>query len=98
MSAPTVSADVPSASLETRETRLRLWPGVLLVGALWGVRMIATLGEPSPLKFFVSLLITPIAVFLLLIVWWLLFSRLKWADRGLVLGALAIASASTWLV
>ncbi len=98
MSAPSVQSAVQATSPVPVEPRLRLWPGVLLVGALWGMRIFANLGEPSPRKFFLSLMITPMVVSALLCVWWLLLSRLRWADRGLVLLVLTAIAAGTVLV
>ena len=98
MSAPTVSADIQPPSPAWQNRKLRFWPGVLLLVFLWSVRLLANLGEPSPLKFFVSLMIVPLGVFLLTIVWWLFFSRLQWKERGLTLGVLAAVAVGTLAV
>jgi outer membrane protein assembly factor BamB len=71
---------------------------VLLVAALWGMRIYATTGEPSPAKFFRGLMITPMVVTALLVVWWLLASRLRWADRLWGIGGLLVVAAATALV
>ena len=43
-------------------------------------------------------MVTPMLATALVLVWWLFASRLRWADRGLVLGVFALAAAATVLV
>ena len=90
------SLDTQAAGNEPGELRLRLWPGVLLDRGLWAMH-IATTGEPSPTKFFTGLIIAPMVV-TLLILWWALASRLRWADRGWTIGVLVALAAVTALV
>ena len=74
---------------------LRLWPGIAVVALLWLVRLGTSFGEPSPLKFFVGLMIAPLVALLLVNLWWLLASRLLWSDRLVVAGALAVVAGAT---
>ena len=75
------------------QTRLRLWPGVVLVAVFWLVRVWATTGEFALYKFFVGMLIAPLVVLAGLALWWLLASRLRWCDRLLVVGTFVAVTA-----
>src|SRR5580658_3536550 len=63
---------------------LRLWPGVVVVAVQWLLRFVLPIFVPEALgigvigEFFCALLI---------VVWWLFFSRAPWSGR---LGALAL--------
>jgi outer membrane protein assembly factor BamB len=46
---------------------------------------------------FSILIWTPVGTFLALAIWWLFASRLRWADRGLVLFACVAAGVAMWL-
>jgi outer membrane protein assembly factor BamB len=76
-------------------TRLRLWPGIVLVAVLWLVRVGASIGESAMIGFFVGMLIVPLVVLVGIVLWWLFASRLRWSDRLLVIGAFAAATAGT---
>jgi outer membrane protein assembly factor BamB len=76
-------------------TRLRLWPGVVLVAVLWLVRVLASIGESALLGFFVGMLIVPLVVLAGIVLWLLFASRLRWSDRLFVVGTLAAATAGT---
>jgi outer membrane protein assembly factor BamB len=71
---------------------LRMWPGVLLVAALWLVRAWSAIGEFAMYKFFVGLVIAPLVVLVALLIWWMFASRLRWSDRWLGLGTLIIVA------
>ena len=80
------------------EHRLRLWPGLAIVGVLLVIRLIAGLAANSPTHFFLAYMVAPMVATALLVGWWLFASRLRWADRGLVFGVVLLASAATILV
>lgn len=70
---------------------LRVWPGVTAVVVLW----LAMIGLPAILPQLAGVgLIVAAACALLVIVWWLFFSRTPWLER---LGALALIVAAVWL-
>jgi len=69
----------------------RLWPAVALVAGYWAVIGIAHLLVPtviSQLQHFLTIFYSPFILALGIIVWWLFFSRLPWADRLFGLGLL----------
>ena len=93
MSNPTTQ--VRSQPPADAQNRLRLWPGLVLIACLGAARGIASMGEPSPSKFFTGLVITPVVVLAGLLLWWLLASRLRWPDRLLVVACFAVVTLAT---
>jgi outer membrane protein assembly factor BamB len=82
----------------TNKHQLRLWPAVLFCVLLGIARVWATVGEPAPFKFFFGLVIAPAVATILLHLWWLFFSRLRWADRLLGFGVFVAAAVVTVIV
>ncbi len=80
---------------EVDRNRLRLWPAIVILAALGVARVWASTGEPAPSKFFGGLIIAPMIVTLLLNLWWLFGSRLRWGDRLLGVGAFLTVAAAT---
>lgn len=78
--------------------RLRLWPGIVLVAALWLARGWVTFTEFATHKFLLGMVTVPLAVVVGLLLWWLFASRLRRSDRWLVVGAWAAFLAVTWLL
>ena len=69
------------ASSPRGQRRMRLWPGVAIFAVQWaivGVLQLLFSGEPLG---FMSMLIGPMIGTVVLIGWWLFFSRLSWRDR-----------------
>lgn len=74
------------------QTPLRIWPGALIVAVQWLLRF----GMPSavPELSGAAMLAAPAGA-ALVVVWWLFFSRARWADRiGVIVGT-AVAMAAT---
>jgi outer membrane protein assembly factor BamB len=75
----------------TPQKPLRLWPGVVAVTLQWVVRFGVPLVWPDGLMYCV---LGGVAGALLIIVWWLFFSRAPWVDRlgavGLMVAAMAL--------
>ena len=90
--APQSPPDPPGAD---QPSRLRLWPGTILVAVLWLARAWTGIGEFAMYKFFVGMLIVPLVVLVGVLVWWLLASRLRRFDRLLVVGAFVAVTAIT---
>lgn len=89
------SASTQSATTaKTTWRAVRLWPGVVIVAAMWAVRLWGNTGELSPGKFFFSYVIMPLAATAGLLLWWLSFSRVRWSDRALVVGVYAALAAA----
>lgn len=99
MADPTIQAlpstGSPDPQILRSGQRLRLWPGILMVIALWVAQVIASTGEPAPSKFFFGLVITPLVVIVGLLVWTLLGSRLRWSERLIIAAGFVISTAVT---
>ncbi|HEV8062998.1 MAG TPA: PQQ-binding-like beta-propeller repeat protein [Gemmataceae bacterium] len=78
------------------EPRLRLWPGVVLVVIQWACLKVPGLVFPGTMAQFMFMFFGPIATTILFVVWWLFFSRARWSDRGLGLGAAVALGAISW--
>ena len=91
--APLLPEQQPAAS---REQRLRLWPGVVIVASLWLVTTLPGWLAPATKIQFYSMFIGPMAAALIFVLWWLFASRIHWTDRFLVLLASAAVGAATW--
>ena len=77
-----------------RPRDLRLWPGVVAVVLLWVVRFGAKMVMPG-FEGFSRAMMGSMALGLVIILWWLFFSRALWLDRfaglALLAGSLAVA-------
>jgi len=71
--------------------RLRLWPGVVIIALLWFSVTLAGWLAPATMIEFMTKFMAPMVAAVALVVWWLLFSRLRWVDR--LLGLLACGAA-----
>jgi outer membrane protein assembly factor BamB len=72
----------------TRPRPLRLWPGVVIVGVQWLGRYVVPLVAPEATMYGV---LGALACGLLLVLWWLFFSRAPWVER---IGAVALMAAA----
>jgi len=76
---------------------LRLWPGIVAVVLLWVFRIGVKAAVPG-IKGFGYAVMGSLALALVLLIWWVFFSRARWRER---LGALALIVAAlgvTWLL
>ena len=78
--------------------QLRLWPGVAVVAVMWLVRIWSDTGENSPAKIMAGKLFAPEIAVLLLLVWWLFGSRLRWFDRLNVSFAFVMIAVATIVI
>ena len=70
---------------------IRLWPGVAAVALMWVLRF----GVPAVLPDFADVgVLGGLACVLLVLVWWLFFSRARWVER---IGALLLAAVAVLL-
>jgi outer membrane protein assembly factor BamB len=82
---------VSENQIEKGRRPLRLWPGVVIVALQWLLRFVVPVVAPSMLQVGV---LAGIAGGLLVILWWLFFSRAPWPER---LGAVALMAAAVAL-
>ena len=75
------------------ETRLRLWPAVIIVAAHLSVSLGAVLTATTNIHYAIGNFLAPVLAALLLVIWWLAASRVPLRDRliGLVLAAAIVA-------
>lgn len=83
-----------SSPLPDAEPRPRLWPGVLIVALLWLVMTLPSWVEMEQEYQMMSMFYGPMIGAVAFVAWWLLASRLRWADKGIgllvgVLGGVA---------
>lgn len=83
----------PTPDPHSSARRLRLWPGVLIVGVQWLVW--AFLPTVAPDLTIAAVLAAPAGA-LLVLIWWLAFSRASAVDRLLGLVAFVGLPAATW--
>jgi outer membrane protein assembly factor BamB len=79
----------------TRQTSLRLWPGVIAALLLVAIRFVIPLFVPG---FGGGAIIGAVAVALAIIIWWLFFSRAPWSERIGAIAAMGIAVLATYPV
>jgi outer membrane protein assembly factor BamB len=86
----------PVASPSSSIHRLRPWPGVIIVAALWGFFEVLPRLELDGRQFLFFFQWGAMAIIGAYVVWWLFFSRAPWLDRlGLLLLCVA-AGAAIW--
>jgi outer membrane protein assembly factor BamB len=88
--------DMATADFDARPRKpLRLWPAVVAVALMVVSRLVAFIAPSTSLIAFIVGLVCG----LLILVWWLFFSRARWSER---LGALAVMGitlyATSWVV
>jgi outer membrane protein assembly factor BamB len=76
---------------------LRLWPGILIVAAVWAARLAAPAAVPGPLEELMVRGFSSLGGTLAVAIWWLFFSRAGRRERWAIAGVMA-ASASVPLV
>ncbi|HEX4146546.1 MAG TPA: PQQ-binding-like beta-propeller repeat protein [Pirellulales bacterium] len=92
------AAATAQPAANARAGQLRLWPGVAILAALWIIRLVAGLAANSPSHFFFAYMIAPLVATALVLAWWLFASRLRWADRGLVVAVFAATTTATVMI
>ena len=71
---------------------IRLWPAVVIVALQWFLRFVLPVFYPEGLLISV---LGSLACGLLLLIWWLLFSRVRWSER---IGGAVLVVAVMWIV
>jgi outer membrane protein assembly factor BamB len=89
----------PQAEIRPARRPLRLWPGIVLAGTVLLARYVAPAVVPRvPEVAQIGILVSAVAA-LLLLVWWLLFSRAAWSERIAAVVLLAgVLYATSWIV
>ncbi|TWT86748.1 outer membrane biogenesis protein BamB [Pseudobythopirellula maris] len=93
MTEPTTDQE-PDAQTAPSPTKLRVWPAVLIAIVSWFTLTVPIRQTPGELNGFLPMLLGAIGGLLLLLIWWLFFSRVPRRDRtigvALLVGALAL--------
>ncbi len=79
-----------------RGRRLRLWPGLIIVALEWLAIKLPALVAPASFTQFMAAFWGPMIATLLLGVWWLFVSRIRWFERCLGLVIFVAAGAAAW--
>jgi len=79
--AVTTSPPSKTVTVAAGERRLRLWPAVIILALQWLGSLVPAWVVPGTMAHFFSMFLAPQIGALLLMLWWLLGSRLRWTDR-----------------
>ena len=74
--------EIPASS-PTANRPLRLWPGVLIVLVMWACLKVPGYFIPGDTRQLYFVFFGPMILTVLFLIWWVFFSRARWADRGL---------------
>ncbi len=74
----TGESEMARSATPTQQKPLRLWPGVVAVVLMWLLRYVVPVAVPDTAMFAVF---GGLGLGLVVIVWWLFFSRAPWAER-----------------
>ena len=88
---------IPESGDQTPQKHLRLWPGIVLVALQLLFRFGVKAAVPG-IQGFGYAVMGSLVLTLAIIVWWLFFSRARWAERLGGVGLIAIALGGTWLL
>ena len=80
----------PSNASATRP--LRLWPGIIIVSALWAIRLAAPAVVPGPLDELMVHGFSGLVGTLAIAIWWLVFSRANQRERWTIAGVMVAAA------
>ena len=75
--------------------QLRLWPGIAIVALVWLTRVAAPIVGLSPWTEFLLRVVGGFAGAVVLLIWWLGFSRASWFERVTVVGVAVAVPAAT---
>ena len=71
---------------------LRLWPGIVIVAAIWAARLAAPAVVPGPLEELMVRGFSSLGGTLAIAIWWLFFSRASRRERWAIAGLMAAAA------
>ena len=77
---------------------LRLWPALVLLAAIWGLRYLPLLFAEPPLPVFMLSFFGPVACVLLIVIWWVAGSRATRREKLVGLGGLVLIIILTLLL
>jgi outer membrane protein assembly factor BamB len=95
---PVPSSPLPSQAPvpDSAPPRPRIWPGVVLVILQWLIILVPGWVAPVTMAHFMGWFLGPVVGVAALAIWWLFASRVRWADRFLVVLVCLGAGAVTW--
>jgi outer membrane protein assembly factor BamB len=76
----------------TRQKALRLWPGVAAVAVMWLLRYVVPIVVPDAAMFAIF---GGLGLAVVVVVWWLVFSRAPWVERVGAIVLMVVALAAT---
>jgi len=84
----------PSSELPLQPA-LRLWPGIVAVVLLWLIRLVVPLVAPT---LGLEAVIASVGLGLVILIWWLFFSRAPWSERIAFVILMVVAILATYRV
>jgi outer membrane protein assembly factor BamB len=94
--APAITAG--SAVAAPQPARLRLWPGVVIVVLQLLAIFVPEWLSLEPVVQFMAMMFAPMVGGAAIALWWLFASRIRWADRFIVLLVFALCGGAMWLL
>lgn len=93
----TAPQDTIAPATPAAPRRLRLWPGVVILALMWAGTLVPQYLDINPFYQFQAKFLAPMIGLVLVLLWWLFASRLRWTDRLLVPAAFAGAAVGAYL-
>jgi outer membrane protein assembly factor BamB len=90
-------SEPPSIQRVAAVIRPRLWPALLILAVLWAARLLAGRFWQGEAAYVYAVFFGPLIGAGLVLLWWLLLSRVPWRDRLLALLAVLVGAAATVL-
>ena len=86
-------SEIDASKLDSKYKPLRIWPVIVLLVAMVGLRFAPSLAEDESMLLMVVGILGPVVAGLAILVWWIAFSRATRSERLIgFLGAIAIAA------
>ena len=87
----------PEQTVEPTSRKLRLWPGIVAIVLLFVFRFGVKALVPG-IEGFGYAVIGTLALSVVILLWWLFFSRARWSERLLGIAVIGLSLGATWLL
>jgi outer membrane protein assembly factor BamB len=87
----------PAGAISVAPVRPRVWPAVVIIVLMWMGMLIPGWLAPITMVHMFGWMLSPLVALAALALWWLFFSRVRWADRLLGLLIFTVLGAIVWV-